>query len=767
MKTILISTLLLFHTGIFAQQLGVWSDYLPYRNAVAVSLGSEKVYCATVLSYFTYDKKDHYLERHSKASGLSDLGVNTLNYNSDKSVLLIGYNNGNIDLVGQNKTVNLADIERANITGEKKINHVFFADNLAYLSCSFGIVVIDIEKYLTKDTYKIGPNGDEIEIFATASDGNTIAAATELGVFTASLTNGDNLLSFTNWHLQDNSTGLSTGEASAIALFNNTFYAAVNDSIFFFTGSTWQFVHADSAWSPIYFTASQNNLVVTDIIDSGGELPNDARITLIDKNNLVSHVLHQNDLSVPKQAVEDENGILWIADLYRGLVKFDGSATEYIVPNGPSSSSVYSMTIADNALWVTPGGVDGSWGPLFNRDGVYRYEDFWWSLYNESWIPELEDFYDILAIEKNPNTGAVYFGSFLAGLGEWKSEQLTIYNKDNSKLMAPSGDSSRTRVAGLAIDADNNLWIANNGTVRPLAVFKSDGSWQNFSFPENIRNSSQIIIDQLNQKWVVLPRQTNAGIVVFGHGNDLTDSTIHKFRALKKGVGLGNLHSNDVTCLAMDNDGEIWVGTDGGITVFYCPGLVLETGCDANRILVEQDGIWEYLLENEYINCIAVDGANRKWVGTSNGAFLISEDGTEQIEYFNENNSPLLSNNVIDIEIHPANGTIYFGTDKGLCSYVGTAVEGAESHEQVIVFPNPVRENYTGPIAIRGLVENADVKITDISGRLIYEGQAFGGQAIWDGNNYNGERAHTGIYLVFSTDRDGTETHVAKLLIIN
>lgn len=758
--------ILFISKSLVAQQLGVWSDYLPYKNAVAVSVGNNKIYCGTQLAYFTYDKNDLYLERQSKSSGLSDLGVKTLRYNRDKEVLVIGYSNGNIDLVEKKKIVNLADIKRANITGEKKINHVLFLDNFAYLSCSFGIVVIDLDKYLTIDTYRIGPNGDEIEVFATSTDGSTIMAATEIGIFEASLDNGDNLLSFSSWHLQETLDGLSSGPSSGTQYFNNAFYGAVNDTLFSFDGSTWNYVYSDSGWSPIYITSEFDNLVLTEIIKSGNELPYASRVTLLDKNNQETHILSQNNLSAPLQAVEDEKGNIWVSDLYRGLVKFDGSVVEYLVPNGPSSSSVFNMSVVNNALWVTPGGVDGSWGPLFNRDGVYKYEDFWWSLYNESWIPELEDFYDILGIAVKPLTGEVYFGSFLSGLGEWKNNQLKIYNKNNSPLLAPSGDSSRTRVAGLTFDKDNNLWIANNGTVKPLAVMRSDGTWKNFSFPENIRSSGQIIIDEYNQKWVVLPRESSAGIAVFGH-DDLDDSLQYNFKILKKGVGQGNLHSNDVICLAMDNDGEIWVGTEAGVTVFYCAGQVFQNGCDANRILVEQDGVYEYLLVNEYINTIAIDGANRKWVGTANGAFLISEDGTEQIEYFNENNSPLLSNNVIKIVVHPDNGTVYFGTDKGLCSFVGDAIKGKETHDQVIVFPNPVREDYSGPIAIRGLVENAFVKITDISGRLIYEGQAFGGQAIWDGNNYRGERAKTGVYLVFSTDRDGLETHVAKLLIIN
>jgi len=186
--------------------------------------------------------------------------------------------------------------------------------------------------------------------------------------------------------------------------------------------------------------------------------------------------------------------------------------------------------------------------------------------------------------------------------------------------------------------------------------------------------------------------------------------------------------------------------------------------------LVEQDGHFQYLLETEVVTAIAVDGANRKWIGTQKaGVFLMSEDGTEQILHFDENSSPLLSNNITSIAINHETGEVFFGTDKGIISYKSTATKGSDKFkkEDVYAYPNPVREDYEGIIAIKGLVTNAVVKITDISGTLIYETIAEGGQAIWNGKNFNGEKAHTGVYLVFASNEDGSETIVTKILVIN
>ena len=126
-----------------------------------------------------------------------------------------------------------------------------------------------------------------------------------------------------------------------------------------------------------------------------------------------------------------------------------------------------------------------------------------------------------------------------------------------------------------------------------------------------------------------------------------------------------------------------------------------------------------------------------------------------------------MSNDIVDIAIDDESGEVYIGTGLGIVSYKGTATGGNPVHSNVYVYPNPVREDYNSTIAIMGLVENAKVKITDISGNLVYQTTALGGQAVWDGNNYNGVRARTGVYLVFSTDDQGKETYVTKFVIIN
>jgi ligand-binding sensor domain-containing protein len=365
----------------------------------------------------------------------------------------------------------------------------------------------------------------------------------------------------------------------------------------------------------------------------------------------------------------------------------------------------------------------------------------------------------------------VYAGTIGSGLLEFNSTGLVnTWNQNNSTLQvrsdAPSSNS--VHVFGSAYDEDDNLWVSNSHATNPISVHKTDGTWQSFN-PGSIANGvtvGQIIVAQNKQKWMVLPR--GGGILVFNENGTWTTSD-DQYAKLGFVSGQGGIPGGEVLCLAEDQDGEIWVGTDKGIAVYYTPdNIFASTPPDAQQILIDQDGHTQILLETEEVTAIAIDGANRKWIGTQNaGVFLMSADGTQQIYHFDETNSPMLSNEVTSLSIDGATGEVFIGTALGIISYKSTATEGQEDFTEVYAYPNPVKPGYGGPIAIKGLVKNCDVKITDITGTLIYQTKALGGQAVWDGKNFNGDRAHTGIYLVFCSNDDGSKTYVTKICIVN
>ncbi len=225
--------------------------------------------------------------------------------------------------------------------------------------------------------------------------------------------------------------------------------------------------------------------------------------------------------------------------------------------------------------------------------------------------------------------------------------------------------------------------------------------------------------------------------------------------------------TNDILCMQTDRDGEVWIGTADGVVVFYCGYDIFNTACKAEQPIVDINGKLARLLDGERVLSIAVDGANRKWIGSESGLYLISADGREQLAAFNRSNSPLPSNIIKALAIDHESGELFIGTDKGIVSYKADATQGARNFDNILVYPNPVRPDYEGDIAIKGLIEDAQVKITDISGRLVYETTALGGQAIWNGKTYEGKRVQTGVYLVLATNADGSEAAVAKIFMIH
>ncbi len=778
MKHILLffTVLLLTHT-LIAQSvaIGQWKDHLSYKSAISVAEGNGKVYCATTSGIFIYNKSDNSMQRLSKVSGLSDVEPGVLNFNKYNNKLLITYKNANIDLIDNKTIINIGDLKRKAIIGNKSINNVYFINQYAYLSCGFGIVVIDMDKLEVKDTYYIGPGGSVLNVHDITSDATNLYAATDDGIYTASR-NNPNLANYSSWSKMG---GLPNGIYNTITSFDGKIYTnfsklltagiSYQDTIFVLTTS-WNYLPSSLIGYGYVITSLRgfdNNTLL---------LVQDIGVSAYDVNfyNYDNYSNYFSDVARSKQAIRDNAGNAWIADAKYGLVSYKAGVYTYAYPNGPSSSKITAMSMQDEKLWVAPGGVDISWHNIYFVDGLYEYSDGQWSNTRGNYpsVVNLDTVYDIVNTYVDPsNSKRVYASTWGNGIVElYNNVPVKLYNTTNSSLQGlniPGFNPVWTY--GLAIDASQNLWISNSGVSKSMSIKKANGTWQALDFSPilgNNPNMGQILIDKNDQKWVVVTR--GGGIMVYKGGTTAAPNTSNS-KLLSITVGNGALPSIGVYCLAEDQNGEIWVGTDKGIAVFYSPENVF-TGqnFDAQQILLTQDGHVQILLETEFIQSIAVDDANRKWIATANsGVFLMSADGTQQIQHFDESNSPLFSNNVQSIVINHKTGEVYFGTSKGIISYRGTATEAFEDFTDVYAFPNPVKHEYDGPIAIKGLVNNTILKITDISGTLVYETKSEGGQALWNAKNFKGERVSSGVYMVFCTSPDGSKKMVTKILVMN
>jgi len=380
---------------------------------------------------------------------------------------------------------------------------------------------------------------------------------------------------------------------------------------------------------------------------------------------------------------------------------------------------------------------------------------------------------DLVSVAVDPtNPNHVYAGSWINGLFEFRDNELVnFYNETNSPIQIIPG-TDLIRVGGLDFDEDNNLWITCSDNQMPVLVKMADGTWHelNYTSAMNADNVGEILVASNGYKWVLLPR--GGGLFVFDDKGTPENINDDDYRKLSIYDEYGEVISNEVFSIAEDKNGSIWVGTNVGVVVYYNPEDVFtQSFFYGQQIKIPRnDGTndADLLLGAETVTAISVDGANNKWFGTrSGGVFMTSSDGTEQMHHFNVDNSPILSNNIYCMDIVPETGEVFIGTEQGLISYRGESTEGDDDYNQVYAFPNPVKPDYEGPITIHGLVAGSYVKITDISGNLVFEMRSQGGQAIWQGVDFDGNRVHTGVYLVFASNEDGSKKTVTKILFVN
>ncbi len=755
--------LLLVPVFLFGQvAVGEWRDHLPYSHVFEVVEAKNKIYAATDGgAIFYYDKTEKQYQKISKINGLSDVGVSAIGYADDYHYVIIGYANGNLDLLKDNMVINIPDIKNKMIYGSKSINHVMVVDDYAYLSCGFGIVVVDLEKNEIKERYYIGPDGEQIPVNEMAYNGTYLYAATDKGLYKANI-NAPNLIDFSNWVRLENIPNYDK-RFNTITFFNDNIYVnhdseiSNNDEIYV--------IDADNKWK---------NFTLTDISNCKALENTHEKLVLVstwhvdvwDKElNRLRHFSTEKHL----HAIMDKDNFLWIGDNYNGLVKNEESwYKKSYYPTGPMYNTVTDFAISNNMVWAAAGGPADIW----NDKGAFVFQKEEWKNINKRNYSDLEGIRNINQVAIDPEDPKhIWLGSYGYGVIEMNNlEIIKIYNSNNSILENISGyNKGYIRNTGLKFDKNNNLWMTFSGLKDPLYVV-NNGNFAKIEMNFNKEDINNLTITKNNHIWFTAEKD-NTHLFAYNYNNtiDDTDDDESKYFLLKNSNGET---FNNILSMAEDKEGQLWVGTSQGVLVYYAPEEVF-TNNDfyAQQIKIPRNdgsGLADLLLETESVTAIAIDGGNRKWFGTQNaGAFLFSADGSKQLKSFNKENSPLLSDNILTIEINQQTGEVYFGTGKGIISYRAGATEGNEYFENVYAFPNPVRENYHGDITITGMVENAIVKITDISGNIVYETEALGGQAIWNGKDFNGKRVHTGVYLVFCSSQDGSKTFVTKLLFIH
>lgn len=738
--------------------VGSWSDHLIYNTANCVAVGSAEVFASTGSSIIIYNKGFAELKKMSRIDGLTETGISTIGWSEENKTLIIAYSSTNIDLLINNIIYNIPDISKKYIPGIKQINKIRTNGKYAYMACSFGIVVIDLVKKEIYDTWKPGNGTDNTEVWDITFGNGKIYAATDIGVYSADLSN-QGLSYFGNWVLFSLLPN-PTGKYTLLIYSGNKLYANLSDPF-----SAGDYVYAvDQASSLFSFKSGVFNKSF-DAGPTGFTISSGSSARYYTVSGSLTGTVSSYGWGIPNisQAIAD-NGDIWIADLNSGLVRGQ-SMSEFSVLTlpGPVSNNDFYITSYNGKTVICGGGTDGSWNNLARPLQLSVFENNNWTIIPSGSITD-----PLRAFIDPNNTNHMFVSAWGGGLLEYESNTLVKqYTESNSPLQTINSGRSNVRICGLAMDMSKNLWITQTGVSGSIKILKPDGTWIVNPLTINAPVIGDIIITAKGKKWIILPRGNGLFILDDNQTTDVFTDDRYKKMMVEDDQNqvILNLYA-----IAEDLDGNIWVGTDQGPVIYFNPDNVFDTDLRVSRIKIPRnDGtnLADYMLGTETITSIAIDGANRKWIGTANsGAYLLSSDGTTQIKNFNEQNSPILSDSIASLAVDNKTGEVWFGTSKGLQSYRGDATTGGEKFTKVYSFPNPVRQDFKGNVTITGLIKDSQIKITDISGNLVYETVSEGGQATWDLTTYNGRRVSTGVYLIFCASKDGSQSYVTKMLVI-
>ncbi len=722
--------------------IGQWRVHFSYKNVLKAAETDDKIYCATSNGLFIYKISEGSVERLSKANGFYGYIVSDLKYDTKLDVLIIVYQDCTIEIVKNNKIIINEDIKRKTINGIKKINQINIVGEIAYLSCSFGLIEFNISKNEIRNSYlNIGPNGNTIPIYNSAVLKDSIYLSTDLGIIHTSTNSNINLSDFNNW-IQTKSI---TKKSKFITAFNQNLYTEIDSQLF---------IYKNFAWSLYENYAS---LIISNI-----DVCHDKLLIGVYGKHIITEDLNGTKTYKPvnqlNQCLLDFDQNYWYSSPFNGMVVMRSIGEINYYPNGPNSNKNFAFSNVNNNLWVTPGGF-----PDDNYDQYYIFNNTNWNYPDRNIIADkLFNYRDIISSKTNGHT---FIGTHGKGLLHLiNGNPVKNYDYTNSPLKRIGN--LYTTISGLALDKNNNLWVSNYGIDSSLLQFTNKGVWFNYKLP--VTGNSKIIIDSKNNKWIMCPNTSNPIVVYNDKGTaTLTDDIIYPLTTNK---GSGNLPSSNITSIAFNKLGELIVGSDLGYSRIANPNNLFTGGnYDAQRITIGVEAgtnLGGYLLGPEYINCITIDGADRRWVGTNNGAWLIGDDGQTILLHFTKDNSPLMTDEIKSIGIMDETGEVFFGTNNGIISYQSDALLSKKNFNDVKIFPNPVRPDFDGDIAITGLMDNTLVKVTDINGQLVYQTYSNGGMATWNCKTLSGERPSTGVYLAFCINTDGTETGLGKILFI-
>ncbi len=736
-----------------------WQGFFSYTTIVDLEEGNGRVYGATGNAVFIYNTQTRTFQTLTTINGLSGDAISQIHYDEDRNILVIGYENGLLQLVpsdGEVRTIVAIRDKQVIRPDRKRINEFKQNGNLLYIAAEFGIAIYNLDRLEFDDTYFIGDNGEQLRVRSLEIYRGFLYAATRDGGMRRANIADPFLIDFSNWNR------INTNLWNEVIQFGTELIATtLGRTVHMFNGA---------AFSGAFLTFPQT---IRDVDVEGG------RFAIVGTNQII--IYDQNfDPQITISDIDGEpqtytTGIIVGDDLYAGTdgngilrINLNSSTDfEFIVEDGPIRNDIFSVTSVAEQLWVGYGDYAVFFNPFpLESFGISKLvpEQPWQNFTFEE-VLEARSLSGIVVNPSNPNQA--FLNSMIDAQVLFEDDMaVQLINSTNSSFVPQGTSGIDARLPSGVFDQAGNMWTLQSFT--DMGLHRRDPSGNttaidlSVAFPDVFENTGMTKI--------TTDRQGNVYFGTIDNGLFAYNPTLDIFGNIQEGVTLGNLVNTYVTAVTIDQNNQIWIGSNLGLRVFSnATSMFDDAPGDARPIIIEDvSGIPRELLADEAVVDIEVDGNNRKWVATTaSGVFLFSPNGQETIFQFTKDNSPLPSNTVNDITIEESTGRVFIATENGLVAFLGQrSSQPQENLERVFAFPNPVRPGYDGDVTIDLLTDRARIKIVDIEGNIVNELVSNGGTVTWDTRNFSGTKVASGVYLLLINTDDAIETTVFKLMII-
>lgn len=726
-----------------------WKDLFSYQRVFKIFDNGKEIIGVSRNGIFYVNKSTGDIRKRSKAQDLHNVDITAAAYHLASNTLILGYKDGGLDLVRENKVTYLIDIQKnQNILGEKSINNIHIQGNRAVLALPFGVSILNIPRSEIEDSTLFGTGTDAISVTDVALYKNRVYALTKRGIYFHNI--DLNFPVFNSWELYSGNYSQLDASEERIA------YTSENQ---LFTGSIFPsnlvktFINSD-----IKDLNVQTEGISITSSNFAYYLADDGSSTEFTQPNILTSIYIDKKLYI---GTEDK-GIM--------------SENKYaIYPQGPYNNQATRIRLLGNQIWVATGQLDSGYNrPEYSLFGYYHFDGKQWNY---------PDFFknagnlcvtDVLPNPADPSE--VWFTNVSFSDGSTSLKKGIYRVRDNQILRGYAQDDGGRyffRSIGLGYDSQNNLFCSLGFAQRDAqggistGYYVYDAQADRFRYVLNSTNARTLYPTLWNKHlFLPIPEIESGGMIAYNYNGTPLNTQDDHFQMIDM---RNKLHSNRVICSAVDKNNQLWVGTYRGISVFKnAEEISSNPQVAASSIIITQGNLAEELLKDAYILAIAVDSENNKWISVEGGGvYKVSPDGQQTLQRFDINNSPLPSNTVTDIQIHPQSGLVYFVTLKGIVSFQGDAPNAENNFTNVSVYPNPIRPNFQGEkVNLKGLIPGTIIRITDAAGNLVHQANSLGGTYEWNLRNYNNQLIASGIYFIFLSNNNGLEKTSLKLAVI-